>query len=76
MVIAQIPDSLPEVWLRRGTEDLSGRSLSFGVRRAVADVATPDPVFTAPHEEADGDKLAIEANRGEIVGDGVAVGRT
>ena len=67
MVVAQIADGEPEVLFGRGAEDLGRDPLAFTALVEEMQPGAPDAVFGPAHREADADKDAFEAYRGQIV---------
>src|SRR2546421_11391709 len=68
-MIPQVAHRLPQVRLRRGTEDLRGGALRLGVRRAEQDPPAPDSVLGPSYLEANGDELSVESDGGKVVDD-------
>src|SRR5213083_646673 len=69
VMIPQVAHRLPQVRLRRGTEDLRGGALRLGVRRAEQDPPAPDSVLGPAYLEANGDELSVESDGGKVVDD-------
>ena len=69
MVVAQVPDRLPQVGLRRRAEDFRGGPLRFGSLSAEEHSATPNAVLSAPHGETNVNRLSVETNRRKVVND-------
>jgi len=75
VVVAQVPDRLPQVGFLGGAEDFGGRPLRLGALGTEQHPATPDAVLGAPHREANINRLSVETNRRKVVNDLIERGR-
>ena len=76
MVVAQVPDCLPQVGLRARAEDFRRGALGLGALGAEQNATTPDAVLGASHREANVNRLSVETNRRKVVNDLVERGRS
>src|SRR5688572_15317032 len=73
-MVPQVPDRLPQVRLRRGTEDFRGRPLTLCILRPEQDAPPVAAIVGATNGETNSDGLTVELDGGQIVQD--CVGRT